>query len=88
MGSYIRNSGGVHMSNIENIFPANDFKVVCDNASKYIECGMIIGYSEDGEFLVFGGGILDGRQPVSRDWLWMASTFNQNLLNGDYNEER
>lgn len=74
------------MSKVVDIFPANNFSVVCENAAKDIECGIIIGYDSEGKMLVFGGGLLDGRQPVSKDWLWMIQTFSANLLNGDYAE--
>lgn len=72
------------MSNIESIFPANDFRIVSKNAADDIEVGIIIGYSSDGELCIYGGGMIDGRQPVARDWLWAVETFKQKLINGDY----
>jgi len=71
---------------VVDIFPSNDFRIVCENAAKDIECGIIIGYDKDGLMSIYGGGLLDGKQPVSKDWLWMVQTFVQNLLKGDYAE--
>jgi len=71
---------------VVDIFPANNFSVVCENAAKEIECGIVIGYDKDGALVAYGGGLLDGKQPVSKDWLWIAQTFTQKLLNGDYAE--
>lgn len=72
------------MKNVESIYPSNDFEHVCDNAAEQMECGIIIGYNKDGELTVYGGGLIDGRQPLCKDWLWMVSAFKQKLLNGDY----
>jgi hypothetical protein len=72
------------MSNVKSIFPANDFSVICDNASKEVECGIIIGYDEEGALCVYGGGLLDGRQPLQKDWLWMIEAFKLKMMNGDY----
>ena len=74
------------MANIENIFPANDFNIVAENASKEIVVGLILGYSDNGELLVYGGGLLDKKQPVCKDWLWMVETFKHKLIRGDYSE--
>ena len=71
--------------NVEHIFPADDFFVVLDNA-KTIDIGIVIGYSEDGQLLVYGGGLLDGKRPTAKDWLWMVETFKQKLIAGDYAE--
>ena len=73
-------------STVKSIFPANEFKKVADSAAKEISVGIIIGYSEDGEICIFGGGLLHGRQPVSKDWLWMVEAFKHKLINGDYND--
>lgn len=72
------------MNNIESIFPANNFSHVLENAKGEIECGIIIGYDEDGVMQVYGGGLLDGKQPVCKDWLWLVQTFSKKLLDGDY----
>ena len=75
------------MAKVKSIFPANDFKVVADNASKEIEVGIVIGYDKEGELCVFGGGLLDHRQPVAKDWLWMVEAFKLKLIDGDYSED-
>ena len=72
------------MSKVVSIFPANDFAVVCDGAKKELEIGIIIGYTKEGTLEVFGGGLLDGKQPVAKDWLWLVETFKSKLINGDY----
>lgn len=74
------------MSNVTSIFPANDFRTVADNAAKEIDVGIIIGYTKEGELSVFGGGLLDGRQPVCKDWLWMIETFKTKMIAGDYHD--
>jgi hypothetical protein len=75
---------GDGMGEVKSIFPANDFAVVAENASQEIEIGIVLGYSADGDLCVFGGGLLDGRQPVAQDWLWMVESFKSKLINGDY----
>ena len=72
------------MGEVVSIFPANDFSVVADNAKKEIEVGLIIGYDYDGNLLVYGGGLLDGKQPVAKDWLWITERFKTKLINGDF----
>tara|TARA_R110002049_G_scaffold127881_6_gene285065 strand:- start:4235 stop:4459 length:225 start_codon:yes stop_codon:yes gene_type:complete len=74
------------LSNVTSIFPANDFNQVLDNAKDEIECGIIIGYDENGNLTVYGGGLLDGAQPLTKDWLWMVAAFQNKLLNGDYSQ--
>ncbi len=71
---------------VENIFPANDFKIVAEEAGKEIKTGLIIGYDESGQLTIFGGGMLDGRRPKASDWLWMVETFKTKLVKGDYSE--
>lgn len=75
------------MGKVISIYPANDFDHVLETCRTNIECGIIIGYDEDGELVVYAGGMLDGRQPKSSDWLWMVQTFTKKLLDGDYAEE-
>lgn len=75
------------MAKIENIYPSDDFKVVCDNASKEIKVGIIIGYDNQGELTVFGGGLIDNKRPVVKDWLWMIEEFKRKLMNRDYCDE-
>lgn len=72
------------MSNVVDIFPANDFKVVAENAAKEITHGIVIGYDNEGRLIVFAGGLDDGRQPVAKDWLWIIEQFKTKLLRGDY----
>jgi hypothetical protein len=74
------------MNKVTSIFPANDFKVVTDSASQNIEAGLVIGYDNQGVLQVYGGGLIDGRQPVARDWLWLVEIFKSKLINGDYAE--
>lgn len=74
------------MDNVISLFPANSFRVVADNAANGIEVGIIIGYDKDGMLSVFGGGLLDGRQPTCKDWLWMIETFKQKMIAGDYHD--
>lgn len=75
------------MNKVSSIFPANDFNNVLENAKGEIECGLIIGYDEDGVMQVYGGGLLDGKQPLCKDWLWMVQAFTKKLLDGDYSGE-
>ena len=70
--------------NVIQLFPADDFKVVCDNAQEQIRCGMILGYDDEGHLIAYGGGLLDGKAPVAKDWLWLTEQFKLNLLRGDY----
>lgn len=74
------------MDKVTSIFPANDFNVVAENAAKELESGIIVGYDKDGYLTIFGGGLIDGKQPVCKDWLWMIESFKQKLINGDYSE--
>lgn len=71
--------------NVVNIFPANDFKVVAENASKEMEMGVIIGYNKEGGLDIWGGGLTSqGKQPTNAEWLWLIEYFKNKLLNGDY----
>lgn len=72
------------MDKVVSIFPADNFSVAAKNAAEELVVGMIIGYDKDGDLLVYGGGLLDGKRPVSKDWLWMAATFKAKLIAGDY----
>ena len=71
-------------NNVKSIFPANDFRVVAEAAVKDIDVGIIIGYTKDGDLSVFGGGMIGGRQPACKDWLWMIEAFKQKMISGDY----
>lgn len=73
--------------NIVSIFPANDFSIVAENASKEITVGITIGYNSDGDLCVYGGGMLEGRQPTAKDFLWMVETFKHNLVDGVYSAD-
>ena len=75
------------MSKVIDIYPANDFKVVAENAVKILDVGIVIGYDKDGNLEVFGGGMINGKQPVCKDWLWMVEQFNHNLIAGEYGHE-
>ena len=72
------------MSNLQSIFPANDFKVVLESAKSETTMGIVVGLDEAGELNVFGGGLINGRQPTNRDWLWLIESFKQALMNGEY----
>lgn len=71
-------------SKVESIYPANDFKVVANEAGKGLESGLILGYDSDGELRVFGGGMIKGRPPTEKDWLMMIEEFKFSLLAGDF----
>jgi len=75
------------MSNVVPFFPANDFKAVAETAAKELTTGLIIGYAADGEMLVFAGGLLDGKQPVCKDWLWLVENFKTKMIAGDYHNQ-
>lgn len=72
------------MNTIVDMYPANNFSVVCDNAAKEVKSGIIIGYDDRGILCVFAGGMLNNEQPTQKDWLWMIETFRHKLLDGDY----
>ena len=73
------------MSNVTDIFPANKFSTVAENAAREIEVGIVIGFNSNDELCVYGGGLLlNGRQPVSKDFLWMVEKFKSNLIAGHY----
>lgn len=72
------------MNNIENIFPSNEFDYVMDCARDNYESALIIGYDKNGCLDVRGGGMISGRQPTMKDWLFMIEAFKLKLMNGDY----
>ena len=72
------------MSKIESIYPANDFNHVMEKAKGSYSAAIIIGYDKDGRLDVRGGGMIDGKQPAAKDWLFMVESFKQKLVNGDY----
>lgn len=72
------------MSKVESIFPANEFDHVMDCAKGNYESAIIIGYDKDGCLDVRGGGLISGRQPTQKDWLFMIETFKHKMLRGDY----
>jgi hypothetical protein len=74
--------------NVTSIIPSNDFSNSADAAKKEIVCGLILGYDEDGLFCIYSGGLLDGKRPTCKDWLWMVSCFKQDLIRGDFSDER
>lgn len=73
--------------NVVQIFPADDFASVLDEAKAEISCGLVLGYDEDGQLVAYGGGMIDGRRPVSRDWLWIVESFKFNLVSGKYSQQ-
>jgi len=76
------------MGEIKHINPTDNFKNVAESAIEELEVGIIIGYSKDDDELhVFAGGLIDGKRPVHKDWLWMIESFKNKLMNGDYFEE-
>lgn len=75
------------MSKVTEIFPANDFDNVMDKAKENYSAAIIIGYDESGHLDVRGGGMIDGKQPVMKDWLFMIESFKHKLLKGDYCED-
>ena len=77
------------MSKVESLFPANDFKVVADNASKEIIMGICMGYDKDGSFVAFAGGVnkdmpVAHQAPTVKDWNFMVDIFKINLITGNY----
>ena len=72
------------MSKVESIFPANDFDHVMDCAKGNYESAMILGYNNDGVLDVRAGGLINGKQPTVKDWLFMVEVFKSKLINGDY----
>jgi hypothetical protein len=70
------------VSNITNIIPCNDFSHVADESKKEIVCGLILGYDEHGFLCVYGGGLIGGKQPTCKDWLWMVRSFEFDLMKG------
>jgi len=70
--------------NVTPLRPTDSFAHVADCAKRDVVVGVIIGYSEGGELLAYGGGMLDGREPTQKDWLWMTQTFSHKLIRGDY----
>ena len=74
------------MSNVKDIFPANDFDNVLEGAKGNYEHAIIIGYDKDGILDVRAGGMNDSRQPMAKDWLFLVEKFKHKLVNGDYSE--
>ncbi len=72
------------MSKVESIFPANDFNHVMDCAKGRYESAIILGYDNNGVLDVRAGGLIDGKQPKVKDWLFMIEVFKSKLINGDY----
>lgn len=72
------------MSNVKDIYPADSVKHVCDNAASEMETALIVGYDKDGDFCVYGGGLIDGKRPTAKDWLWMIESFKTKLIDGEY----
>lgn len=75
------------MTSVTNLRPSDDMKTVLTNAGDVIEVGIVIGYDANGHLQVFGGGVLDHKQPVAKDWLFMVEAFKHGLLSGDYTGE-
>ena len=69
---------------ITDIFPANDFDHVTSKAKGNYEAAIIIGYDKNGFLDVRGGGMISGKQPTAKDWLFMIEVFKSKLINGDY----
>jgi hypothetical protein len=55
-----------------------------DCAKGNYESAIIIGYDKDGCLDVRGGGLISGRQPTQKDWLFMIEAFKHKMLRGDY----
>lgn len=72
------------MSSVVSIYPSNDMSVVLENAKKEVSCGLVIGYNEDGDLVIFGGGMINGRQPTHSDWNYMIDRFKHGLIGGEY----
>lgn len=74
----------MNMNKVSSIFPANDFDHVMDCAKRNYESALIIGYDKNGCLDVRGGGLISGKQPTVKDWLFMIESFKLKLVNGDY----
>lgn len=72
------------MSKVSSIYPSNDFDHVMNCAEGKYESALIIGYDKDGKLDVRGGGMISGKQPTIKDWLFMVEAFKLKLMNGDY----
>lgn len=72
--------------NVHQLIPCNDFNNVLESAKDELESGLVVGYDSNGIMKVYGGGLINGKQPVAKDFLWLAATFQQKILNGDYSE--
>lgn len=72
------------MSNGKSNYPTDDFKEVAKNAAEEIVIGMIIGYDDNGNLKVYGGGLLDGKQLENKDWLWILETVKSMLIRGKF----
>lgn len=72
------------MSNVTEIFPANDMATVLENSKGEVSCGLVIGYNKDGDLVIFGGGMINGRQPTHSDWNYMIDRFKHGLIGGEY----
>lgn len=70
--------------NVVAFCPADEFTVVCDAAKERIVGGLIIGYDNNGELEVYGGGLICGKRPVAKDWLWLVEQFKTSLMNDEY----
>lgn len=55
-----------------------------DCAKGNYESAMILGYNNDGVLDVRAGGLINGKQPTVKDWLFMVEVFKSKLINGDY----
>lgn len=74
------------MSKVESIYPANEFDYVMGAAKDNYEAAIIIGYDKSGRLDVRGGGMINGKQPAAKDWLFMIESFKHKLINGDYSD--
>lgn len=78
--------GILALSKVKNIFPANDFDHVMEQAKGEYEYAIIIGYDKEGYLDVRAGGLNSGRQPTAKDWLFAVEQFKRKLLSGDYSD--
>lgn len=67
--------------NVVQMFKADDAAVALDNAKLEMVAALAIGYNSAGELVAYAGGLIDGKRPVQKDWLWLVESFKATKLN-------
>lgn len=72
------------MTNVVQMFPCGDFKVVADEAAEVVKSGVVIGFGEDGDIHVLEGGLTpEGTRLNKCQILWLVESFKTMLMNGE-----